>query len=255
MQEVTPLRIVYLGSKWLGVQCLELLLRQPRVQIIGVVPNDAPGWWSKPGVREVSDVAKEHGLPIISQTQILELNGCDLGLTILHHSILPSEIIRHFPNGIFNLHPGPLPRYRGYGGYAFAIINGDENYGVTLHLIDEKVDTGPIVDRLDFKIPKGCTARELHDLAQEKCLELFERALPKLIAGEIAVKAQSEINEKSEVHKKRELFQLRKIDLRIDEKTMRQIRALTFPPFEKPYIEYDGRKIYLSLSDDHLEDY
>jgi len=59
--------------------------------------------------------------------------------------IIPKEIIDLFPKGILNVHPSLLPKYRGPNPIRETILQGDEETGVTIFLIDELVDHGPII--------------------------------------------------------------------------------------------------------------
>jgi len=75
---------------------------------------------------------------------------------VLHQApILPDDVIAIPHLGIINIHPSLLPRYRGSNPYFWLYYNQDFNAGVTLHFIDENVDTGPIIKQGSFKIDVG----------------------------------------------------------------------------------------------------
>ena len=62
-----------------------------------------------------------------------------------------------------NFHPAP-PKYRGRGGINYALYNEEKKFGVTVHLMDQKIDNGKIIAVKYFKIPKNCTVEKLFNL-------------------------------------------------------------------------------------------
>ena len=84
----------------------------------------------------------------------------------------------------FNYHPGPLPRYSGLYNYANAIKNKSLVYGVTLHRMTDKIDTGPIIRKKMFRLKTipinsnelGCIAHyHLFQLFKETIGDLYEK--------------------------------------------------------------------------------
>jgi methionyl-tRNA formyltransferase len=63
---------------------------------------------------------------------------------------------------LYNIHFSKLPKYRGMYTSSWPILNGENESGVTLHIIDRGIDTGDIIDQISFAIDKGDTARDLH---------------------------------------------------------------------------------------------
>jgi methionyl-tRNA formyltransferase len=67
-------------------------------------------------------------------------------LVVWHYSmLLPPEVLRVPPRGTVNVHGGLLPDYRGGHVLQWAIVNGERETGVTLHYVDETIDTGPVI--------------------------------------------------------------------------------------------------------------
>ena len=66
------------------------------------------------------------------------------------------NIDKFFSKELFNFHFSLLPKYRGCHTNFFQIYNGEKISGVTLHKIDNGIDTGPIIDQLKFSINKNC---------------------------------------------------------------------------------------------------
>lgn len=91
--------------------------------------------------------------------------------------ILPESVVKRFTNQILNSHPSLLPKYRGLAAVAQALAAGDSETGATLHLVDQGVDTGPIVEQVVVRVLPQDTNQELHQR-----IKLAEQALlPKIV--------------------------------------------------------------------------
>jgi phosphoribosylglycinamide formyltransferase-1 len=66
--------------------------------------------------------------------------------------ILGSDFIKNFPNKIINIHPSLLPKYPGLNTHKKVLENKDKEHGVTVHLVDEGLDSGPIVGFIKVKV-------------------------------------------------------------------------------------------------------
>ena len=109
-----------------------------------------------------------------------QLDDYDLVFSCYYDRILDGEFIeRH--GRVLNLHNGPLPRYRGVNPINWALKNDEREHGVTIHEIEEGVDTGPIVSQVRFSIwPEIDEVRDVY----ERCLvfgwHLFTQTMPRL---------------------------------------------------------------------------
>jgi len=100
-------------------------------------------------------------------------DGADLGLSFGFGRIFQKEHIAHFGLGIWNIHPGELPKYRGKHPITHAFLNGDRDITVTVHQIDEEIDRGNL-------IASGRIRREFRDSEQEiiaKTVDLLDFSL------------------------------------------------------------------------------
>jgi phosphoribosylglycinamide formyltransferase 1 len=91
--------------------------------------------------------------------------------------ILPKSIIDRFPAQILNSHPALLPKYPGLNSVAQALAAGESETGATMHLVDQGVDTGPIVHQVVVKVLPQDTTESLHN--RIKAAE--QAALPELV--------------------------------------------------------------------------
>lgn len=70
---------------------------------------------------------------------------CDVAVSVNWPILIPAELIQVFPHGVLNAHAGDLPRYRGNACPNWAILNNEARIALTVHKMDEHLDTGPIV--------------------------------------------------------------------------------------------------------------
>lgn len=78
-----------------------------------------------------------------------DFSEIDYAFTFGFNYIFSSKIINQFKEGIWNIHPGELPKYRGRHPIQWAFINGEKKIGVTIHKINEKIDRGELLG-LDY---------------------------------------------------------------------------------------------------------
>lgn len=90
-----------------------------------------------------------------------------------YSQILRKETLDLFPKGVWNMHGGKIPEYRGGNVLQWAILNGETEVGVTWHLMDEKVDHGKILKQGTVPVLENETAVEVYDKVSQKGLELF----------------------------------------------------------------------------------
>ncbi|MBW1615640.1 MAG: hypothetical protein JRJ49_03715 [Deltaproteobacteria bacterium] len=95
---------------------------------------------------------------------------------------MPANILKRASKAAINFHPSP-PKYRGIGGYSWAIHNSDKIYGVTCHYMVEEIDCGAIIAVRSFSILDGETATSLKMRSGIYCLYLLNEILPMIIEG------------------------------------------------------------------------
>ena len=83
--------------------------------------------------------------------------------------ILPANFVSRFRGRLINLHPSLLPAFPGAHAVRDALAAGATQTGSTIHLVDEGVDTGPVISQRSIDIPPGISEAELHE--QIKVLE------------------------------------------------------------------------------------
>lgn len=102
--------------------------------------------------------------------------------------ILPQAILDRTHIYSLNFHPAP-PIYRGIGGYHYALLNGDQQFGVTCHHMVKEIDFGQIIETIYFPIRANDTASSLKQRSGHFCLELLQKIVHQylLAAAELPV--------------------------------------------------------------------
>jgi phosphoribosylglycinamide formyltransferase-1 len=101
--------------------------------------------------------------------------------------ILGSEAVRRFPDRILNIHPSLLPAFPGANAVAQALAHGVKVTGVTIHLVDEEVDHGPIIAQRAVPVLPDDDVAALHARIQVQEHDLYPRVVRAFLAGEVTV--------------------------------------------------------------------
>jgi len=100
-------------------------------------------------------------------------------IAVMSGVIVPADVLAALDGPAYNFHPGP-PEYPGSCVAGFAIYDGATSFGVTLHEMAAKVDSGPIVGVQRFDVPPDAKFQELEVLAFEAVIQMFADYAPKL---------------------------------------------------------------------------
>ena len=147
---------------------------------------------------------------------------------------------------LFNLHFSLLPKYRGCHTNFLQIYKGERYSGVTLHKIDNGIDTGNIVDQIKYKIKINDTAFDNYKKLMKYSTLLFKKNLNGIINNKYISKKQilssgSYYARDSVNYKKKIRVNIRDTSL----KTHNKIRSLIFPAYQYPIV--NGVKVFKSI--------
>ncbi len=165
------MKIVYMGTPEYAKEILFALLKDEDIEIPLVItqPDRAVGRKKELKAPEVKLLAQEHGLNIL-QPERLSQEGVyeaivqadpDLIIVAAFGQLLPKSILDIAP--CVNLHASLLPLYRGASPVQQALLNRDNFTGVTAMLMEEGLDSGPILAYRYFKLPSTMLLPELMD--------------------------------------------------------------------------------------------
>jgi phosphoribosylglycinamide formyltransferase-1 len=113
----------------------------------------------------------------------------DVELVVLagYMQLLSPGFIRRFPNRIINVHPALLPSFPGLDAIGQALAHGVRVTGVTVHFVDEGVDTGPILLQRAVPIPESRDRAELEEAIHAVEHELLPEAIRLIAAGRVSI--------------------------------------------------------------------
>lgn len=174
-------RVLFFGMPDMGVFCLRNLVADG-VNIVGVVapPKDSPTY------DVFCNIARQLNMNLITYQNSLKdadflekiksLNA-DVAFVCSYSKLFPKELLDIIPNKFINVHPSMLPKYRGPNPYSHVIIDNEQKTGVTLHIMDETFDTGPIVGYkeldIDARETMGTLFNKLNFVASELIIYLL----------------------------------------------------------------------------------
>lgn len=104
--------------------------------------------------------------------------------------VLKESFLRAFPQRIVNIHPSLLPAFRGLEAWKQALEYGVKVTGVTVHFVDEGVDTGPIIAQAPVSVEEDDTPESLHRRIQVVEHELYPQAVAALVRGELRIEGR-----------------------------------------------------------------
>jgi phosphoribosylglycinamide formyltransferase-1 len=93
----------------------------------------------------------------------LEESGVELVVLAGYMQLLGAAFLARFPGRVINVHPALLPAFPGMGAVEQALAHGVKVFGVTVHFVDEGVDTGPIIAQRALELPGATDAGEVRD--------------------------------------------------------------------------------------------
>jgi methionyl-tRNA formyltransferase len=164
------MRIVFMGTPDFALPALERLLESSHQVVLIVTQPDRPaGRGRKVEASPVKRLAEARGLPVVQPAsarrgglaEAIRDAAADLAVVAAFGQILPREVLDAPRLGCINIHPSLLPAYRGAAPVPRCILDGREETGVTLIMLTDKLDGGPIVAQQRIEILDDDDARSV----------------------------------------------------------------------------------------------
>lgn len=196
---MNDLKVVFFGTPDFAVSALDALLEEGYQVIAAVSQPDKPvGRKRVLQKTPVKQYAEERGIPVIQPARLRESPeevlafDPDLIVTCAYGQIVP-DVILHAPRyGCVNIHPSPLPKYRGGAPVQRAVMNGDAMTEVCLMEMASKMDSGRVFARIPVEIGSDMTASELFEALKPVVKQAIHEYLPKIIDGALRGEEQEE---------------------------------------------------------------
>lgn len=195
------MKIVFLGTPDFAVASLKTLVDNG-MDVVGVVtvPDKPAGRGMKLQQSAVKKYADEQGLKVLQPVKLkdeeflTELKSLEADVQVIVAFRMLPEVVWNMPkHGTFNLHGSLLPDYRGAAPINWAVMNGETETGVSTFFLDEKIDTGEIIDNAKTQIGPNETAGELHDRLMNIGAELVLKTIKNIIDGTVTTQNQDDI--------------------------------------------------------------
>ena len=258
------IRFAFFGTSRIAVFVLDELKKTGLVPSLIITPPDKPKGrglalqecvaktWAMKNHIEILQSEKLDGDFIKLLTTDYELPT--VCVVVDYGKILPRTVLGIPKRGFLNVHPSLLPRLRGPSPIRSAILNDEKETGVSILVVDEEIDHGPIVAQKKVAPPAGGWPPHLSELEEKLMREggkLLSQILPQWVAGEIDAHEQNhDIATYSEKIEKEDGL----LDLSGNAyKNLLKIRAYEGWPGTYAFFERAGKKIRVAILDAHIE--
>ena len=149
------------------------------------------------GYRNALDLCLEKGIRALSPSALdgallseIERIAPDLVISAYYPRIFPRRLTSIPQLGCINVHPGLLPQYRGRFSTPWCILNSEKEIGITIHYLDDGVDTGDILFQRSHPIDPNETGHELYHRSMRLCAEYLIENFEGLLSRNIASRPQ-----------------------------------------------------------------
>lgn len=205
MTQLQPTRIIFMGTPDFAVPSLRLLHEQRAQrgwQIVAVVtqPDRPAGRGNKVVPSPVKAYAVAHDLPVLQPASLrkepavveqLRQLAPDLFVVAAFGQILRQAVLDIPTHGAINVHASLLPAYRGASPITAALLDGLEETGVSIMLMDAGMDTGPVLTQASLAIAPTDTTLTLSERLAAQGAQVLVDTLPRWLAGELTPTPQS----------------------------------------------------------------
>ncbi|XP_001605224.2 methionyl-tRNA formyltransferase, mitochondrial [Nasonia vitripennis] len=155
-----PWRVLFLGTDEFALQSLQALYHTRQK---GIVSRLEIVTAYKGEENAVIKYAKKHNILIHNWPPSISKDEFDIGVVVSFGHLIPSKIIDLFPLGMINVHGSLLPRWRGAAPICHALINGDQETGISImKIMPKKFDIGSVIVREKVQIHPNETYLELY---------------------------------------------------------------------------------------------
>ena len=134
---------------------------------------------------------------------ILQKYKCDIYVSMSYNQIFSSKFIDCVGQKIINCHAGKLPFYRGRSILNWVLINGEKEFGITVHIINKYIDKGDIIIQNTYPIKESDNYNSLLKKCYIECPKLLLNAIKKIKKNNYQLKKQNNISKIGSYYKKR----------------------------------------------------
>lgn len=192
------MKILFAGTPAFAVQPLEALVKTCEVVAVITQEDKIQGRKKLLTPSPVKTCALSHNFPVFQPHKIrehieeLKAFQADAMVTCAYGQILTQEVLDCFPKGVWNIHAGLLPAYRGASPVQSCILNGETETGVCVMQTVLALDAGDVLLCEKLPIGENETAGELSNRLSELSASLIRKAMPLIESGDYVLQKQGE---------------------------------------------------------------
>jgi methionyl-tRNA formyltransferase len=190
------LKIGYFADGPWSHNAFEKIIKDKSIQVSFIVPR------SDSKDLTLKNFSFRHDIDYIYNTNInskefieqAEIYGCDLFVSMSFNQIFKREISNLPKLGAINCHAGKLPFYRGRNILNWVLINDENEFGITVHYIDEGIDTGDIIMQRVFPISDEDNYSTLLEKSYDECANILYDSIKLIQNGEVKAVKQTSLH-------------------------------------------------------------
>lgn len=246
------MRIVSFGYQTWGHRTLQALIDSEHEVVLAVTHPTSDQSYKAIWSDSVEDLARERGIPVhlteradAETIDLVKRTEPDLIVVNSWYTWMPPELYNLPTHGTINLHDSLLPEFTGFSPVLWALISGATEFGLTVHRMDDQLDTGDILIQRSLPIGPKATGTELVLAGLDLIPEVVDEALAAISSGTAEWRPQDK-SARTYFHKRSER------DSRIDwawpaVDLERFVRALS-APYPRAFSHYRGEKVEILAS-------
>jgi len=197
------IRIIFFGTPEFAASQLEAIIKADyEVAAVVTMPDKPAGRGKKIQFSNVKKTALAHNLPLLQPENLKDVNfltqlssfKANLFIVVAFR-MLPAVVWQMPEFGTFNLHASLLPQYRGAAPINFALVNGENETGLTTFFLNEEIDKGAIIMREKVAIRPDETAGELHDELMVLGNRVVVKTIQMIESGNVELEKQESLAE------------------------------------------------------------
>jgi methionyl-tRNA formyltransferase len=251
-------RFVFFGTPDLAVNVLNALERAGLLPAVVVTaPDRARGRGQEVSPSPVAAWAEAHGIEALKPATLkdpfalAELGNSewDFFVVAMYNAIIPARILQMPKKGCLNVHPSLLPKFRGPSPILSSILADERTTGVSIMLLDEEMDHGPILAQARIEIEEAdwpMRGSVLSELLSTEGGTLLAETIPPWMKGEITPEEQDHARA---TYTKKFVKEDARIDLKGDARqNLRKVRAFDASP-RAFFIDEQGKRVVITEAD------
>jgi len=189
-------RVLFIGSKQLGLDCLKTMYSQSKETLIGVMTfDDTADGRSK--FNDFNDFCSSNEIPIFiaknksDSEKIIKDQHPDIGIVVGWYWLISNDTLKNVPYGLLGIHNSLLPKYRGGSPLIWSIINGEKNIGFSMFSFTEGMDEGDIWFQYKFELKQEDDINSILVKIEKEAVVQLKQNYIKILSGELKPKPQN----------------------------------------------------------------